>query len=74
MNIEKRPLWLGILIVLIVPILGMALGVGVMFLLGLNETDYGNLIVNLFYLIGVIVLILILKFSAEDLGVKIIWE
>ena len=74
MNIDKRPLWLGILLILLIPILGMALGVGVMFLLGMNGTDYGNLIINLFFLTGVIVLIRIFKFSAEDLGLKFIQE
>jgi len=74
MNIDKRPPWIGILIMLIVPILGMVLGVGVMFLLSLNGTDYGNLIVNLFYLIGVIVLIRLSKCSSEDLGLKIFKE
>jgi len=74
MNIDKRPLWLGILQLFIIPILGMALGVGTMFLLGLNGTDYGNLIVNLFFLIGVIVMIRLFRFSSEDLGLKVIRE
>lgn len=52
----------------------MALGVGTMILLGLNGTDYGSLIVNLFFLISVIVLIRLFKFSSEDLGLKIINE
>ena len=74
MNTKQRPNWLNYLLVFLLPLLGMALGVGIMFLLNLNGTDYGNLIVNLFYLIGVIVLIRLFKFSAEDLGVKIIQE
>ena len=74
MNTKQRPNWLNYLLVFLLPLLGMALGVGIMFLLNLNGTDYGNLIVNLFYLIGVIVLISLFKFSAEDLGVKIIQE
>ena len=72
MNTEKRPLWLGILLILLIPILGMALGVGVMFLLGLNGTDYGNLVINLFFLIGVIVLIRLFKYSSGDLGLKVV--
>lgn len=71
-NIDKRPLRLGIPLLLLVPILGMALGLATMFLLNLDGSDYGNLIVNLFFLIGVIVLIRLFKFSSEDLGVKII--
>ena len=72
MNTKQRPNWLNYLLVILLPILGMALGVAVMFLLGLNGTDYGNLIVNLFFLIGVIVLIRLFKYSSEDLGLKII--
>ena len=74
MNTKQRPSWLNYLLVFLLPILGMALGVGVMFLLNLNGTDYGNLIVNLFFLISVIVLILLFKFSSEDLGLKVIKE
>ena len=74
MNIKQRPDWLNYLVIFLFPILGMALGVGVMFLLGLNQTDYGDLIVNLFFLIAVIVLVLLFRFSAEDLGLKVVRE
>ena len=74
MKTEKRPLWLEIFLMIIIPILGMALGVGTMFLLNLNGTDYGDLVVNLFFLIGVIVLIRIFRFSSENLGLKVIKE
>jgi len=74
MNTKQRPTWLDYLLVFLLPILGMALGVGIMFLLNLNGTDYGNLIVNLFFLIGVIVLIRLFKYSSEDLGLKVIKE
>ena len=59
---------------IIIPIFGMVLGVGTMFLLNLNETDYGNLIVNLFFLVSVIVLIRLFEFSSENLGLKVIKE
>ena len=72
MKTGKYPLWVEILLTILIPILGMALGVATMFLLNLNGTDYGNLIVNLFFLISVIVLIRLFKFSSEDLGVKVI--
>jgi len=72
MNTGKRPLWLEILLTILIPVLGMALGVGVMILLGLNQTDYGNLIVNLSFLMGVIVLVRLFRFSVEDLGLKVI--
>ena len=74
MNTIQRPNWSNYLLVFLLPILGMALGVGTMILLGLNGTDYGSLIVNLFFLISVIVLIRLFKFSSEDLGLKIINE
>jgi membrane protease YdiL (CAAX protease family) len=74
MNTKQRPNWLNYMLVFLLPIIGMALGVGVMFLFGLNGTDFGNLIVNLFFLIGVIVLIRIFNFLSEDLGLKIIKE
>ncbi|HSM71997.1 MAG TPA: CPBP family intramembrane glutamic endopeptidase [Anaerolineales bacterium] len=63
---------LNYLMVFLLPILGMALGVGTMFLLNLNETVYGNLIVNLFFLVSVIVLIRLFEFSSENLGLKVI--
>jgi len=74
MNTKQRPNWLNYLLVFLLPILGMALGVGTMFLLGLNGTDYGNLIVNLFFLISVTVLIRLFGYSSEDLGLKVIKE
>lgn len=74
MNTGRRPVWLEIFLMIIIPILGMVLGVGVMFLLGLNGTDYGNLIVNLFFLIGVVALMRLFKYSSENLGLKIIPE
>jgi len=39
---------------------------------GWNQTEYGNLIVNLFFLFGVIVLIRTFRYSTEDLGLKVI--
>ena len=74
MNIDRRSLWVGTAWLLLAPILSMALGVALMFLLNLNGSDYGNLAVNIFFLISVIVLIPLFKFSSEDLGVKIIKE
>jgi len=73
-NTTKKSIWQEMLQMIIIPIFGMALGVGTMFLLNLNETDYGNLIVNLFFLISVIVLIRLFEFSSENLGLKVIKE
>jgi len=74
MRIVKRPLWIEFVMLLLIPIIGMALGVGVMFLFSMNQTDYGNLTVNLFFLLSCIVLIRIFNFSTGDLGLKIVKE
>lgn len=74
MNAVKRPLWQEFLLVLLTPIMGMAAGVGITFLLHLNQTDYGNLVVNLFLLLACVVLIRIFRFSPEALGLKVIKE
>ena len=74
MNIGKRPAWLEILLMVLIPILGMALGVGITVLLGLNQTGYGNLVVNLFFLAGVVSLVRLYRFSSEDLGLIVIKE
>ena len=73
-NTTKKSIWQEMLQTIIIPIFGMALGLGTMFLLNLNETDYGNLIVNLFFLVSVIVLICLFEFSSENLGLKVIKE
>jgi len=72
MNSKNLSLWFAILLTILIPVFGMATGVGVMLLLGLDRTNYGNLIVNLFFLVGVIVLVCVFRFSEEDLGLKII--
>jgi len=74
MNTKQRPKWLDYLLIFLIPIIGMAVGVGVTFLFGMNQTDYGNLIVNLFFLLSCIVLIRIFNFSTGDLGLKIVKE
>lgn len=72
MTTKKLSLWLSIPLTILIPFLGMAMGVGVVFLLGWNQTDYGNLIINLFFLFGVIVFIAFFRLSAKDLGLKVI--
>jgi len=69
----KRPLWLDLLLILLIPIMGVALGVGVSFLFDINQTDYGsNLVINLFFLAACIGLLCVFKFSHEDLGLKVV--
>jgi len=72
MNTKKRPTWFEVLPVIVIPILGMAVGTGVMFFIGFNQTEYGNLIVNTFFLVGIIALAGVYRLSAEDLGLKVI--
>lgn len=72
MTTNKLSLWLSIPLTILIPILGMAMGAGAMFLLGWNQTDYGNLIINIFFLMGVVVFIALFRFSVEDLGLKMI--
>lgn len=55
-----------------IPVIGMALGIAVTMALNIDQTDYGNLIVNLFFLAACIALLPIFKFSRDDLGLKII--
>lgn len=72
MAITKRPSWLDYLLVFLIPVVGMALGVAATFALHINQTDFSNLVVNLFLLAACIVLLRIFKFSAEDVGLKFI--
>lgn len=73
-NTTKKSIWQEMLQTIIIPIFGMALGTGIMFLLNLSETDYGDLIVNLFFLVSLIVLIRLFEFSSKNLGLKVIKE
>ena len=72
MSSGKHLLLFEILLTILIPILSMAIGVGVMFLFGLNQTDCGNLIVNLFFLTGIVILVKLFRISAEDIGLKVI--
>lgn len=71
-QIAKRPLWLQLLLLILVPMIGLALGVAVTLLFNIGETDYGNLIVNLFFLGACIGLLRIFKFSRQELGLQVI--
>lgn len=70
-NLTNRPVT-SILFLFAAPVAGLALGVGLGFLLGLNGTDAGNFIANAVFLLVVFSLIPIYRFSAEELGLKII--
>lgn len=74
MNTLKRLSWLELLLIFLIPIIGMALGVAVTIVLHLDQTDYDNLIINLFLLTACIVQIRAFKFSTEALGLKVIKE
>ena len=66
-NLTKRPV-ISILFLLAVPIAGLAIGVGLSFLMGLNGTDAGNFIANLVLLLVVFMVIPIYGFSFDELG------
>lgn len=72
MATAKRASWLEYLLIFLIPVVGMALGVATTFLLYIDQTDYSNLVVNLFFLIACIVLLRIFTFSSEDVGLKLI--
>ena len=61
---------LSYLILLIIPVIGLAGGVGLSIALGINDQAAGNLVANVGFLIGVGALIPIFKFSADELGLK----
>lgn len=69
-DLTNRPV-VSILVLLVVPIAGLALGVGLSFLLGLNGTDAGNFIANLVFLLVVLLIIPLYRFSSEEFGLKI---
>jgi membrane protease YdiL (CAAX protease family) len=69
-NITNRP-EISILFLLAIPIVGLALGVGLGFLLGLNGTDVENFIANTVFLLVVLIIIPIYRFSSDELGLKL---
>ncbi|MBI5934836.1 MAG: CPBP family intramembrane metalloprotease [Chloroflexi bacterium] len=71
----KRPLWLDIALMILIPIMGMALGVAVTVLLNFDQENYNsNLVINLFFLTACIGLLCVFKFSRGELGLKIVKE
>ena len=74
MKATTRPLWIQVLLLFLIPIAGMAMGVGVTFLSGINQTNYRDLVVNLFYLTACLALLPVFNFSRDDLGLKVIHE
>jgi len=69
---KKEYSWFIYLLVLFIPIFGMALGVGTTILLQVQHANYSNLIVNLFFFAGCIVAIRFLNYSKRDLGLQVI--
>lgn len=64
--------WLNFILIIFIPIVGMAFGFGATLLLKIDKTLYSNLIINLFLLLTCVSLIRFFKFSWEDLGLKVI--
>ena len=71
MTIEKRSVPINILLILLAPIVGMALGVALTSLLG-AAPETSNLIVNGCFLLAVALLVAIFKPSSAELGVQLI--
>jgi len=57
---------------ILIPILGLAAGVGITIAFGLNQTPYSNVIVNLVYTAAVIGVLQLVKFSRQELGLQVI--
>ncbi len=70
----KRSQWLDYLLLLLIPVIGMALGFATTILFGINKTEYSSLVINLFFLGACLILLSIFKFTRRDLGLEIIRE
>lgn len=68
----ERPFWLKSLLILLVPVIGMALGFALTMMLNVSQIEVSNLIINLFLLMACIGLIRAFNFSRADLGLQII--
>jgi len=73
-QIGERPFPLQLLLIILFPIMGLALGVAITIVLKIAQADYGNLVVNLFFLLACLGLMAIFKFSRQDLGLQLIKE
>lgn len=60
------------LVLVLVPIIGLALGVATTVLLNIDQTAYSNLVVNLFFLGACIGLASYLKLSRQELGLQML--
>lgn len=66
----QRPLH-NLLWLILIPVLGMAAGVGVATLLNLDQDTYGNLLINLAFLVAVLSLLPASKLDRAGLGLKV---
>lgn len=69
-NIDQKSV-LSYLIILFVPIIGLAVGVVLSDATGLNGQPAGNLITNAVFLMAVLSLVPIFKFSSQEMGLKL---
>jgi len=69
-NIKQKPT-LSYITIVFVPIIGLAVGVGLSFASGLNGQPAGNLITNAVFLMAVLALISIFNFSPQEMGLKL---
>lgn len=68
----KRPFWLDFLLLLLLPIVGLGLGVAATQWLDIAQAPYSDLLINLSFLISSLIAITILRFSRQDVGLKVI--
>ena len=69
-NIEQKSV-LSYIIILFVPIIGLASGVGLSVATGLNGQPAGNLITNAVFLTAVLSLVPIFRFTQQEMGLKL---
>lgn len=68
---NERP-WVMYFLALLTPVLGLVIGVVVTLLLQIQNANYGNLVVNIFFLTGCTIPIRFLNYSRRDLGLVVI--
>lgn len=69
---DKRPFWINLAAIVLVPIICMVLGIGIAVLLDLSLAAHIDLIVNLFFLAAGVGLWRALAYSREDMGLQVI--
>ncbi|MDX1416831.1 MAG: CPBP family intramembrane glutamic endopeptidase [Candidatus Promineifilaceae bacterium] len=69
---KNRPPWFDFVLLLLVPILGLLLGVAAVRILALEGAPYRDLVVNLVFLTAVLTAVFVFQFSRADVGLRLI--